>query len=407
MSHSSILRHELRPAVGRKRTGHIRTDFLHFAPPCIGQEEIREVVDTLSSGWITTGPKTRRFENEFATYVGARSALALNSCTAGLHVALVAARIGPGDEVVTSPMTFAATANVIEHVGASLVLADVEPDTLNISPAALEQALTSRTKAVIPVHYAGHPADLDPILDLAHPRGVFVIEDAAHALPARYRGRTIGSASHPTAFSFYATKNLTTGEGGMLTGAPAFLAEARSASLHGMSRDAWNRYDKGGSWYYEVTRPGFKYNMTDIQASLGLCQLQRMEAFQQRRREVVETYNAAFANDDALETPVERDDVEHAWHLYALRLNLRRLRITRNRFIDLLTARNIGTSVHFIPIHLHPYYRERYGFRPGDFPVAYANYQRLISLPLSPRLTDQDVADVVEAVLDIVRRHRR
>jgi dTDP-4-amino-4,6-dideoxygalactose transaminase len=390
-----------------KPTATIRSNFLPFAPPCIGQEEIREVVDTLSSGWITTGPKTRRFEAEFATFVGARAGLALNSCTAGLHAALVAARIGPGDEVITSPMTFAATANVIEHVGATLVLADVDPETLNVDPAAIDRSLTPRTKAVIPVHYGGHPADLDPILDLAQSRGVFVIEDAAHALPASYRGRRIGSASHPTAFSFYATKNLTTGEGGMLTGEPAFLAEVRSTSLHGMSRDAWNRYDKGGSWYYEVTRPGFKYNMTDIQASLGLCQLQRMEAFQQRRREVVAAYNAAFASEDALETPTEREDVEHAWHLYVLRLNLRRLRITRNRFIDLLTARNIGTSVHFIPIHLHPYYRERYGFKPGDFPIAFANYQRMISLPLSPQLSDRDVADVVEAVLDIVRRHKR
>ncbi|MBW6394563.1 DegT/DnrJ/EryC1/StrS aminotransferase family protein [Thermus sp. SYSU G05001] len=385
----------------------MRKTFLPFSPPMIGEEEIAEVVDTLRSDWITTGPKTKRFEEEFASYLGAPAALALNSCTAALHTALVTLGVGPGDEVITTPMTFAASVNVIEHVGARPVLVDVEPDTLNIDPLQIERALTPRTRAILPVHYAGHPVDLDAIFELARPRGIIVLEDAAHALPASYKGRRIGSSGNPVAFSFYATKNLTTAEGGMLTGDPEFIERARVLSLHGMSRDAWKRYDKGGSWYYEVVAPGFKYNMTDIQASLGLWQLRKLEAFQRRRREVVKKYNEAFQQVEALETPVERPEVEHAWHLYVLRLRLEALRIDRNRFIEELKARNIGTSVHFIPIHLHPYYRDKYGYKPVDFPVAYANYQRMLSLPLNPRLTDEDVADVIEAVLDVVRVYQR
>jgi dTDP-4-amino-4,6-dideoxygalactose transaminase len=384
-----------------------RREFLSFSPPAIGEEEVDEVVDTLRSDWLSTGPKTRCFEEEFARYVGAESALALNSCTAGLHVALAALGIGSGDEVITTPLTFAATVNVIEHVGARPVLADVEPDTLNIDPAQVERAITPRTRAVIAVHYSGHPADLDPIEALAHRHGLVVIEDAAHALPARYKGRTIGSGPNPTAFSFYATKNLTTAEGGMLTGTSELLERARPISLHGMTRDALRRYEKGGSWRYEIRWPGFKYNMTDIQAAMGRCQLRKLARFDARRREIVAAYHAAFAAEDALEPPVERPEVRHAWHLYVLRLRLEALRIGRDRFIDELTARNIGTSVHFIPVHVHPYYRDRYGFAPDDFPVAYSNFERMVSIPLNPRLSDRDVEDVITAVLDVVHRYRR
>lgn len=386
---------------------NIRTEFLPFSPPLIGEEEINEVVDTLRSDWITTGPKTERFEQEFAEYLGASAALALNSCTAGLHTALVALGVGPGDEVITTPMTFSASVNVIEHVGAKPVLVDVESDTLNIDPAKVEAAVTPRTRVIIPVHYAGHPADLDPIYELAFSRGITVLEDAAHALLAKYKDRITGSATNPVAFSFYATKNLTTGEGGMLTGDPEFLERARVISLHGMSRDAWKRYGKGGSWYYEVVLPGFKYNMTDIQAALGLWQLRKLAGFQRRRREVVVAYSEAFRGIEALEVPTERSEVEHAWHLYVLRLRLEVLRIGRDRFIEELKARNIGISVHFIPIHLHPYYRDKYGFCPEDFSVTYGNYQRMLSLPLNPRLSDQDVADVIEAVLDVINRFKR
>ena len=384
-----------------------RTEYLQFAPPLIGEEEIAEVVDTLRSDWITTGPKVARFEAEFAAALSAPAALALNSCTAGLHTALVVGGIGPGDEVITTPLTFAATVNVIEHVGARPVLVDVERDTLTIDPARIAAAITSHTRAIIPVHYAGHPADMDPIHDLARAHRLLVLEDAAHALPAVYRGRTIGSGPNPVAFSFYATKNLTTAEGGMLTADAGFLARARVLSLHGLSRDAATRYQAGGHWAYEVLAPGFKYNMTDIQGALGLWQLRKLERFQQRRREVVAAYNAAFANEEALEPPVERPWVEHAWHLYVLRLRTAALRIGRDRFIEELTERNIGTSVHFIPIHLHPYYRARYGYRAESFPVAFDGFQRMLSLPLNPRLSDRDVADVIEAVLDVVRAFRR
>jgi len=382
-----------------------RSTFLPFSTPTIGEEEIREVVDTLRSRWITTGPKAKRFESEFATYLQAPGALALSSCTAALHTALKTLGIGPGDEVITTPMTFTATVNVIEHVGAQPVLADVEPDTLNIDAGEVEAAITPRTRAILPVHYAGHPVDLDALRALARVYRLAIIEDAAHALPARYKGQLIGGGGNPVAFSFYAIKNLTTAEGGMLTADPEFLAQARVVSLHGMSRDAWKRYDQGGGWFYEVVLPGFKYNMTDIQAALGLCQLRKLEQFQRRRREIVSQYNRAFLDEPALELPVTRPEVEHAWHLYALRLRLEALTISRDRFIEELAERNIGTSVHFIPIHLHPYYRDRYGFTPATFPVACSNYQRLLSLPLNPALTDQDVSDVIEGVLDVLRNH--
>jgi len=381
-----------------------RPTFLPFSPPAISEEEIAAVADTLRSAWITTGPKTKRFESEFAQYLGAPAALALNSCTAGLHLALVTLSIGPGDEVITTPMTFCSSVNVIEHVGARPVLADIEPDTLTIDPVRVAEAITPRTRAIMPVHYAGHPADMTPLLELARQHGLYLVEDAAHALPATYREQRIGTIGDLTAFSFYATKNLTTAEGGMLTGAPELIERARLLSLHGMSRDAWKRYDANGSWYYEVVEAGWKYNMTDIQAAIGLVQLQRLETMQRRRREIVARYNAAFGQLDALQTPTERSDAESAWHLYVLRLNLDRLSIDRARFIEELKARNIGTSVHFIPIHLHPYYRDKYGFQPEDFPVAYREYQRLLSLPLHPGLSDADVDDVIAAVRDVVKR---
>jgi len=385
----------------------MRSDFLKYSPPSISTEETEEVVDTLSSHWITTGPKTQAFQSEFRDFVGAEAALALNSCTAALHTALVALGVGPGDEVITTPMTFCASVNVIEHVGATPVLADVEPDTLCISPGRIAAAVTPRTKCILPVHYAGHPCDMDPIMELATDNKLYVVEDAAHSLPARYRGRTIGTIGDMTAFSFYATKNLTTAEGGMLTGSPELIDEARIISLHGMSRDAWRRYEKGGSWYYEVVLPGFKYNMTDIQASIGLQQLKKLNSFQDRRRAAVRHYNDAFSQYPYFETPPQHPDVDHAWHLYALRLNLDTLRIDRAQFIEELKARNIGSSVHFIPIHVHPYYAKKYGYKAGDFPVAYSNYMRLMSLPLHPRLDDQDVADVIEAVVDVAQTFKR
>jgi len=385
----------------------MRNTYLSFSPPLIGEEEINEVIDTLKSDWITTGPKTKKFEEEFNAFLGAPASLAVSSCTAALHTALVALDIGIRDEVITTPMTFCSSVSVIEHTGAKPVLVDVEPDTLNINPLKIEEAITSRTKAILPVHYAGHPVELDTIYAIAEKFNLVVIEDAAHAFPAKYKDKFIGSRGNPVAFSFYATKNLTTAEGGMLTGTQELIDKARIISLHGMNRDAWKRYSKEGDWYYEVIMPGFKYNMTDIQASLGLWQLKKIEKFQSRRKEIVNMYNNAFSKVEALEVPTERPEVDHAWHLYILRLNLETLKIGRNEFIEELKKRNIGTSVHFIPIHIHPYYRDKYNYKPEDFPVAYSNYLRIISLPLYPKMTDQDVNDVIEAALDIVKVYKK
>lgn len=380
----------------------MREQFLPFSPPYLGEEEIAEVVDSLRSGWITTGPKTKRFEQEFRDYVGAPAALALSSCTAALHTALVLAGIGTDDEVITTPVTFTATVAVIEHTGARPILVDVEPDTMNIDPAQVRAAVTPRTRAVIAVHYGGHPCDLDALRAVCEEHGLLLIEDAAHAVPARYKGRFIGSWENPVAFSFYATKNLTTAEGGMLTGSQEMINRGIVVSLHGMDRDAWKRNDRSGSWRYDIVTPGFKYNMTDIQAAIGLQQLRRLEAMHARRREIVRLYNEAFAQMGVIELPTERSDVEHAWHLYPLRLIADKVAISRDRFIEELRARNIGTSVHFIPIHTFTYYRERYGYRPEDFPVALDCTEREISLPLHPGLRDADVRDVIDAVRDIL-----
>ena len=393
----------------------MRDTFLPFSPPLIGEEEIAEVLDTLRSDWITTGPKVKRLEAEFAEFIGAPAALAVSSATDAMQVALAALGIGPGDEVITTTMTFCSTIHVIEHLGAKPVLVDVEPDTLAIDPARVAEAITPRTRAILPVHLYGHPCEMDALLELAHQHNLAIVEDAAHALPTRYKGRLIGAAfnspfairhSPLTCFSFYATKNLTTAEGGMVTGSQELIDRARMWSLHGMSRDAWKRYSATGSWYYEVVLPGFKCNMTDIQASLGLHQLRKLPQFQERRREIMRRYNTAFAAAPELQPPTERPEAESAWHIYALRLNLEQLRIDRAQFIQELNARNIGTSVHFIPNHLQPYYRDKYGYQPEDFPVAYREYQRLISLPLNLRLSNEDVEDVIEAVLDVAHLHR-
>jgi dTDP-4-amino-4,6-dideoxygalactose transaminase len=394
----------------------MRSAFLPFSPPLIGEEEIAEVRDTLLSDWITTGPKTKRFEEAFSQLVGSRASLALNSCTAGLHIALKTLGVGPGDAVITTPMTFCASVNVIEHVGARPILADVEGDTLNVDPARIEEAVAEarrnvgqigKPRVILPVHLYGHPCDMSAIMEIAHKHGLAVVEDAAHALPATYRGRAIGTIADLTAFSFYATKNVTTGEGGMLTGAPNLIDRARVLSLHGMSHDGWNRYSAEGSWFYEVVAPGFKYNMTDIQAAIGIHQLRKLPRFQARRAEIVDRYNRAFGECEELEIPCQRPDVQHAWHLYVVRLHLEQLRIDRARFIEELRKLNIGASVHFVPVHLHPYYRDKYGFAPEAYPVAYREYQRIVSLPLYPRMSDEDVEDVVEAVTTIVSKNRR
>lgn len=388
----------------RKRRG----TFLPFAVPHITQAEIDEVVDTLRSGWLTTGPKTKHFEREFAKQVEVPHALAVNSATAAMHLALDALGLQPGDEVIVPVYTFTATAEVVTYFRARPVFVDIDPCTCNLDPQQLEKHITSRTRAIIVVHIAGLSAEMDDILAIAHAHKLPVIEDAAHAFPARYRGRRIGSISDMTAFSFYATKTLSTGEGGMLTTANSAYAErVAMMTLHGISRDAWKRYTAEGSWYYEVLQAGFKYNMTDIAASIGLHQLARCEELLARRRAIAERYTEAFSQLPELETPPDPPHVEHAWHLYMLRLRLERLSIGRSEFIQELTKANIGTSVHFIPLHLHPFYSKAFQLQPNDFPIALQEYQRVLSLPIYPGMTDEDTDDVVTAVTQITTLYKR
>ncbi len=385
-----------------------RTNFLPFALPHITQAEIDEVVDTLRSGWLTTGPKTKRFERTFAERVGAPHALAVNSATAAMHLALDAIGLQPGDEVIVPVYTFTATAEVVVYFRARPVFIDVDPITYNLDPARLENCITPRTRAIMVVHIAGLPAEMDSILAIARAHNLPVIEDAAHAFPAKYKGRMVGSISDLTAFSFYATKTLSTGEGGMLTTAnPEYAERAAIMALHGISRDAWKRYNAEGSWYYEVLQAGYKYNMTDLAAAIGLHQLARSEWLLERRRTIAQRYTDAFSQLPEIETPPNPAHVEHAWHLYILRLCLERLTITRDAFIQALKRANIGTSVHFIPLHLHPFYRDTYQLSPDDFPVALQAYQRAVSLPVYPGMTDEDIDDVIAAVEKIIAVHKK
>lgn len=398
--------------VGASKEGGIvmsvRQEFLPYNIPLIEEDDIAGVVDSLRSGWIAKGPKTMEFEKRFAEYVGAKYAVAVNSCTAALHLALVAAGIGEGDEVLTTPMTFASSANVVIHTGARPVLVDIDPVTMNIDPKKIREKISPRTKAIIPVHIAGHPCEMDEIMAIAREHNLFVLEDAAHAIYTQYKGKMIGSIGNATAFSFYATKNLVTGEGGMVTTNDEDLYnKIRILSTHGMSRNAWNRYAQAGSWYYEILAPGYKDNMSDIMAGLGLSQLDKLERMQGMRQEIADYYKVEFGKMPEIEVPVELDYARHAWHLYIIKLNLDKLSIDRGKFVEELKEENIGTSVHFIPLHMHPYYRDTYGYKPGDFPIAESVFERTISLPLYPKMSMQDASDVVNAVRRVVERFRK
>jgi dTDP-4-amino-4,6-dideoxygalactose transaminase len=384
-------------------------EFIPFHRPSIDESEIEAVASTLRSGWLTTGPRTAHFEAEFRAYVQAPYALAVNSCTAGLHLALAALGIGPGDEVITSPMTFCSTVNCILHTGAAPVLADVGSDG-NIDPDCIRAAITERTRVILPVHYAGLPCDMAPIWAMARERGIHVIEDAAHAAGARYGGRPIGGSgsTDAAAFSFYATKNLTTGEGGMLTcHRPEVWERARILCLHGIGKDAWERYTEKGNWYYEVVDCGFKYNLSDIQSAIGIEQLHKLERFLTVREQIAGRYTQSFRELPELEPPAGRGGCRHAWHLYPLRLNLDRLAIDRREFIEELRRRGIGASVHFIPIPMHPYFARNPGIARAQCPRALEMYPRLISLPLYPALTDEEIEYIISSVAAIVRENRR
>ncbi len=388
--------------------------YIPFHRPSVGQEELREIAAVLDSGWLTSGPRTQQFEKEFKTYVGATHALATNSCTASLHLALAALNIGPRDEVITTPLTFCSTVATILHVGAVPVLADIGPDG-NIDPCAVEARVTERTRAIVPVHLAGLPCEMESIWNTARRFGLSVVEDAAHAVGSWLGGSPIGRgdptkghSSDAVAFSFYATKNLTTGEGGMVTTHRADLeARMRRLCLHGIDKDAWNRYSEKGNWFYQVQEPGFKYNLSDLQSALGLAQLRKQEEFIKIRTRYARAYSQAFADLDEVETPPDPPHVRHCWHLYILRLNLSRLRIDRGEFISALREAGIGASVHFIPIPLHPFF-ESFATRPENAcPKAMELYPRTVSLPLYPAMTELEVERVAQAVRTIVKASRK
>jgi dTDP-4-amino-4,6-dideoxygalactose transaminase len=382
-------------------TGPVRPHdrFLVFGSPQIQDAEIEEVVASMRAAWLGTGPKVARFELAFCSYVGGAHAVAVNSCTAALHLSLLSAGLGRGDEVITSALTFAATVNAIIHTGATPVLADVDPRTMNIDPDDVERRITSATRALLPVHFAGRPCDMDRLMDIAERHGLAVIEDAAHAVETTYRGRHAGTFGDFGCFSFYATKNVTTGEGGMVIARRAEdSARIKVLALHGLSADAWKRFSDEGYRHYHVTEAGFKYNMMDLQAAIGLHQLERVEANWLRRQAVWTKYQEHLAG-SGLGLPAEPEpDTRHAYHLYTVRVDEDVVAIGRDAFIDAVTKQGIGVGVHYQSIPEHPYYRERFGWRLEDVPYAAAIGRQTVSLPLSPKLTDEDASDVLEAV---------
>ena len=383
-------------------------ELLPFHQASIGEEEVKEIIQTLNSGWLTTGQKTRLFEKTFADYIGCKHAIGLNSCTSGLHLSLVVSGVSSGDEVITSPITFPATTNVIVHQNAKPVFVDVEPETLNINCSEIESKINDSTKAILPVHFAGHPCDMDTIISLAQKHNLTVIEDAAHALESKYHGNKIGAIGNFTAFSFYATKNITTGEGGMLTTNDDHYADKlRILSLHGISKNAWKRYGKEGFQHWELLMPGYKYNMFDVQASLGIHQIKKVESFLSRRMQIVKKYNDAFEKTEEIQLLKPESNIKHAHHLYVIVIKTENLKVSRDKVLNEIQKRGIGVAVHFRSLHLQPFFKQHFNYKKGMFPQAEYLSDRVISLPLYPKMTDEDVSRVIETVLGVLHSFRQ
>lgn len=386
----------------------MKNDFLLFHKPFISEEEVDEIVDTVRSGWLSMGPKTIRFENNFNEYIGVKKSVAVSSWTAAGHLSLEAFGINEGDEVILPTMTFPATAEIVCYFKAKPVIVDVDEDTLNISLEAIEKAITPKTKAIIPVHYAGQPCDLDEIHAIAKKHNLKVLEDAAHSLPAKYKGKKIGTISDVTCFSFYATKTLSTGEGGMICTNDEEIAErVKIMRLHGINRDAWKRYTESGSWYYEVVAPGYKYNFTDLQASLGLPQLKKVDAMWSSRKRIAAKYTEALKDLDMIQLHTIKPDRDSSWHLFPIRLYLDRLTKNRAQIINELRENNVGVGVHFMPVHQHLYYNETFNLSDAEYPVASAAFPRLISLPIYPGMTDENVDKVIDVLIDTLNKFKK
>jgi dTDP-4-amino-4,6-dideoxygalactose transaminase len=402
-----LLRNARRSYCGPNGALPAPTRRIPFHVAAVGEEEVAAVSEVIRSGWLTMGPKTFEFEKQFARHVGAEHALAVSTCTAALHLSLEAAGVRCGDEVLLPTTTFTATGEAVTYLGAKPVLVDVDPHTMNLDPADAAERINAKTRAIIPVHLAGQPCDLDEIQRLAERHGLRVIEDAAHALPAEYKGRRIGQISEFTCFSFYATKTLTTGEGGMVTTNNAALADRiRLMRLHGIERDAWKRYRADGSWFYEVLEAGFKYNLTDMQSAIGLAQLQKCDALREARAHVAKRYAEAFSKVDELIVPQIKPDRSSSWHLFVLRLRTDLLQSDRNTFIAALQRQGVTCSVHFIPLHLQPFYQNTFGYKRGDCPSAETEYERCLSLPIYPGMNEEEIEYVIQAVLDTVSESR-
>jgi dTDP-4-amino-4,6-dideoxygalactose transaminase len=385
----------------------VREHFLTFSPPYIGEEEVEEVKKVLLSGWLTMGPKVAEFEELFKEYIGCKHAVAVSSCTAALHLSLIICGVKEGDEVITTPFTFAATAEVVLYQRASPVFVDIDPKTFNIDPELVKEKITERTKAIVPVHIFGQPVDLDPLIKIAREHGLHIVEDAAHAIEAKYKGRKIGKVGDATCFSFYVTKNITTAEGGMITTERDDWANLlRVLRLHGISHDAWRRYSENGFYPYDVVMQGYKYNMADIQAAIGISQLKRVEEFLRIRERYWSMYDEAFKQMEEIILPEVNDECLHARHIYAIILRLERLSINRDQFLHKLQRENIGAAIHYPALHLTSLYRSM-GYKRGDFPNAEWVSERILSLPLTPKLKEEDIKDVITAVKKIVHQHKR